>query len=62
MVFYVCRKRGASRETAMPTVSIKGNKLEPTSTGTSAAGLAVWKAMGGIAGWAPLVLAWPRWW
>ena len=34
----------------MPTVLHKGKDLEPTSTGTSAAGLAVWKAMGGIAG------------
>ena len=34
----------------MPTVLHKGKDLEPTSTGTSAAGLAVRKAMGGIAG------------
>ncbi|USP49375.1 hypothetical protein [Alcaligenes faecalis] len=34
----------------MPTVLHKGKDLEPTSTGTSAAGLAVWKAMGGIVG------------
>lgn len=33
----------------MPTI-YRGKTMEPTSTGTSAAGIAAWKAIGGIAG------------
>lgn len=34
----------------MPTVLKRKREMEPTSTGSSAVGLAVWKAMGGMAG------------
>lgn len=34
----------------MSTVLFQERDLEPTSTGTSAAGLVVWKAIGGLAG------------
>src|SRR5690606_34153617 len=48
--FYVCCFCGISRETAMPTVLHEGKDLGPTSTGRSAGGVAVWKAVGGMAG------------